>query len=182
VRKPIETDCNKVGDKLIPKDAILLQKACKNTQNIDIICPYKFTTFASGEVASSGESITLDDLKNSCKKTSENSFLIVEGAGGFYSPIIKNTLNSDFAKALNLPVIIVIEDKIGCISEALLTISAVQKEALKIFCVVLNLKENNSLENLKNLQKYTNEKIIIFEDDKTFYDDFLNYCTIRKII
>jgi dethiobiotin synthetase len=175
VRKPIETGCEKIENILIAKDATLLQKACKNNQNIDIICPHKFATFASGEIASSknsDENITLNDLKNSCQKVDKNSFLIIEGAGGFYSPIVKNALNSDLAKELNLPVVIIIEDKLGCISEALLTIEAVQNQGLDIFCVVLNLKEKNPFENATNLAKYTNEKIVVFENSKNFYNDF----------
>jgi dethiobiotin synthetase len=166
-RKPIETDCSKIDNILIPRDGIKLQQACKYTQAIDIVCPYTFEIFASGEIASQNTPLTLLDLQQKCQ-LEHGDFMLVEGAGGFYSPLIKNTLNSDLARALHLPVIIVIEDTIGCISEALLTIEAVKKNDLDICCVVLNVKCENALDNAKNLQKYTHETIISFANNADF--------------
>ena len=162
-RKPIETNCQQTNQQLIAKDATLLQKFCKEKYHIDDICPYKFTDFASGEMASSETNITLDDLVKKCQS---DNFLIVEGAGGLYSPIIKNNLNSDLAKILNLPIMIIIEDKIGCISEALLTIKSAENENLDICCVILNQKKVNNLNNFAQLKKYTRQKVIQFSYDK----------------
>lgn len=159
VRKPIETNCSEIAGKLLPNDAKLLQSALKVKQDIDIICPYKFKNFASGEVASLGKNITLENIVDKCQS---DNFMIIEGAGGFYSPLIKDKLNSDLAIALKLAVVIVIEDKIGAISEALLTIEAVKNCGLNIFAVVLNQKIINDLDNLKYLQKYSDENIINF--------------------
>lgn len=172
VYKPLETDCELIENKLYPKDAHLLNSANDNKQDIDEVCPYKFSFCGSGEIASGEKNITTDDLIININ----GEFNLVEGAGGFYSPLLKNTLNSDFAKALNLPVVIVIKDELGCISETLLTIDAVKNCGLKIFCVVLNQIEKNNLENAKNLQKYTDEKIIIFNNSDDFQNKFKVLC------
>lgn len=172
VYKPLETDCDIIDNKLYPKDANLLNNANDNKQDIDEVCPYTFSFCGSGEIASSKENITVNDLI----KNIYAEFNIVEGAGGFYSPLLKNTLNSDLAKVLQLPVIIVIKDELGCISEALLTIEAVRNTGLNIFCVVLNQIEKNELENAKNLQKYTNEKVIVFDNSGGFQNEFKNLC------
>lgn len=171
VRKPIETDCLERDGKLIAKDSLLLQNSANNQENIDTICPYKLRGFMSGELASTHQNITPGNLIKSCQS---DNFVVVEGAGGFYSPLIKNTLNSDLAQKLNLPVVIVIEDKIGCISEALLTIEAVKNQGLKIVCVVLNMITKNNLENKINLAKYTSEKIIECRKNALFQEEMHN--------
>ncbi len=159
VRKPIETNCSKKNNILWPQDAIILNNSCKNKQDIDEICAYKFKRYASGELASYKHNITIDDLVEKCRS---NNFVVVEGSGGFYSPIIKNKLNSDLAVALKLPIVLIIVDKIGAISEALLVIEAIKKKKLKIATVILNQIQDNSLANKENLQKYCNEKVITF--------------------
>lgn len=64
--------------------------------------------------------------------------VLVEGAGGFYSPISTNWLNADLAQRIGLPVIIVAPHRLGTINQTLLTIEAIRHRGLKIAGVVLN--------------------------------------------
>ena len=70
--------------------------------------------------------------------------LIVEGAGGFYSPLAEDGQNADLASALQLPVIIVINDRIGAVNQALLTLQAVTSRQLRVAAVILNQVIGNS--------------------------------------
>ena len=63
---------------------------------------------------------------------------MVEGAGGFYSPLCIDGLNADLADMLGGDLIIVIKDRLGCINQTLLTIEAAKKRGLKILAIVLN--------------------------------------------
>jgi dethiobiotin synthetase len=166
--KPIETACSSVDGRLYPKDAHLLNNACKSPQDIDKVCPYRFSLEASGELASVGQTITIDDLVGKAP----SGCCVVEGAGGFFSPLVKNKLNADLAQALGLPIVIVIEDKLGAISEALLTIRCVESYGLDIFAVVLNQKTTNNLNNMNELKKYTNAKIISYISEFEFRQEF----------
>ena len=65
--------------------------------------------------------------------------VLVEGAGGFYSPISTNWLNADLAERIELPVIIVTPNRLGTINQTLLTIEAVRQRGLTVAGVVLNL-------------------------------------------
>ena len=77
--------------------------------------------------------LSIDALVSACNADTEDSFVVVEGAGGLYSPIADASLNSDLAKRLQVPVVIVIRDELGAISQALLTIEAAKKNKLTRF-------------------------------------------------
>ncbi len=64
--------------------------------------------------------------------------VLVEGAGGFYSPISTNWLNADLAERIGLPVLIVAPNRLGTINQTLLTIEAVRSRGLTVAGVVLN--------------------------------------------
>ncbi len=164
VRKPVETDCELNGQNYIPKDAIALSDACEQQEPLERVCPYCFELEASAEMASneSGKKITLEDLVLACRRETDESFVVVEGAGGLYSPIAEASLNVDLAIKLQLPLLIVIRDELGAISQALLTLEAAKNNNLKVACIILNVVEGNSLSNKEALVAYTETPVVSF--------------------
>ena len=164
VRKPVETNCELSGQNFIPKDAIALSAACQLQEPLDKVCPYCFEVEASAELASvaSAEKLTLEDLVMACKCDIDENFVLVEGAGGLYSPIAEEALNVDLAIELQLPLLIVIRDELGAISQALLTLEAAKKNKLTVACVVLNVVKSNNLSNKEALTAYTETPVISF--------------------
>ncbi|SFV68776.1 Dethiobiotin synthetase [hydrothermal vent metagenome] len=158
-RKPVETDCNPIA-----KDAFRLAEI--TNEAIEIVCPYQYKQCSSPEQAN--KNLQLSDLIKAC---ATDKFVIVEGAGGFYSPIAKNTLNADFAQELALDIILVVKDELGSVSQTLLTIEAIHKKKLNLKAIILNTFVKNDLNNLSALQQYTNEKIVKFKSDD-FYSLF----------
>ncbi|MBA5248817.1 Dethiobiotin synthetase [hydrothermal vent metagenome] len=171
-RKPMESDCIKGDNGLVPKDAVLLNKACKNPEPIDVVCRFKFEACVSGEKASAeqGVSVNLSDLVQAAQPSNDNDFVVIEGAGGFYSPIAQQTLNSDFASALGLPIVMVVKDELGAINQALLSIKAIKTHKLDIAMLILNQITPNNLDNAKALSAYTEAEVVVFNKDKL--DDF----------
>ena len=163
-RKPVESDCPVVDSVFVPRDASALSEACGNVENLSVVCPFRFALEASAERASAetGETLTLEKLVDACHKGVADDFVLVEGAGGFYSPIAKNALNADLASALKLPLVIVVRDELGAISQALLTLQAAQQNKLKVACVVLNQVEGNALSNIDALKTYTKTPVVCF--------------------
>ena len=173
VRKPVETDCELVDGSYFPKDAVKLNEACASGESLSQVCPYCFELEASPEEASldAGKSLDLEDLVYACNDGVGENFVFVEGAGGFYSPIADKALNSDLAVQLELPVIIIVKDELGAISQALLTIDAVLSKKLKIAFVVLNEVRENTLSNLEALRSYTDVPVLKFsiKNSELFY-------------
>ena len=173
VRKPVETDCELVDGSYFPKDAVKLNEACASGESLSQVCPYCFELEASPEEASlgAGKTLSLEDLVYACNDGVGERFVFVEGAGGFYSPIADKALNSDLAVQLELPVIIIVKDELGAISQALLTIDAVLSKKLKIAFVVLNELRENTLSNLEALRSYTDVPVLKFsiKNSELFY-------------
>jgi dethiobiotin synthetase len=64
--------------------------------------------------------------------------VVVEGVGGFRVPLDDQHDTADLAVALNLPVVLVVGMRLGCISHALLTAESIASRGLKIAGWVAN--------------------------------------------
>ncbi len=151
-RKPIESGCLIQDGELIPQDASALKKAANYQGALSEICPYRFKPPVSPVRAAHlvNKALTTQQLVNLCLQGGEDGFLLVEGAGGFYSPLAENGLNADFAVALQLPVLLVANDKLGAINQVLLSVEAIQMRGLQLVGVVLNTVNDNHNEDMDN--------------------------------
>lgn len=64
--------------------------------------------------------------------------IFVEGVGGWLVPITATFFVSDLARALQLPVLLVAENKLGCLNHTLLTLESIEKSGLECVGVALN--------------------------------------------
>mgnify|MGYP006357375707 FL=1 len=64
--------------------------------------------------------------------------VVVEGVGGFVVPLTSQTDTSDLAVALNLPIIMVVGLRLGCLNHALLTAEAIRARRLSLAGWVAN--------------------------------------------
>lgn len=157
-RKPIESGCTRSGDELIPQDASALKQAADYQGHLSEVCPYRFEPPISPVRAAhlADKILTTEQLVSTCLEGSEQGFVLVEGAGGFYSPLAENGLNADLAVALQLPVLLVADDKLGVISHVLLNVEAIQMRGLPLAGVVLNQlggERNDHMDNSADLRE-----------------------------
>lgn len=146
-RKPIESGCERVNNELIPSDAQALKQAANYPGSLSDVCPFRFEPPISPVRAAhlANKVLTTEQLVKHCMEGSENGFTLVEGAGGFYSPLSENGLNADLAVALQLPVLLVANDALGTLSQVLLNVEAIKMRGLAIAGIVLNrLHEPNN--------------------------------------
>ena len=140
-RKPAESGCAPgTGDELLTHDALALQQANSAGETIDRIAPYRFRAALAPHRAArlEGRELLLEQLIDACAIDDSRHHLLVEGAGGFYSPIAENGLNADLAGELQLTVFIVVADRIGAVNQALMTIQAVESRQLRIAAIIFN--------------------------------------------
>lgn len=151
-RKPIESGCLKQGDELIPRDATLLKQAAHYDGPLSEVCPYRFEPPISPVRAAylANKVLTTEQLVKICLQGSNDGFVMIEGAGGFYSPLAEDGLNADLAMALQLPVLLVASDTLGCINQVLLNAEAIKIRGLRLAGVVLNSIEQPHDENMDN--------------------------------
>lgn len=159
-RKPAESGCdtNALGE-LQTHDALALQQANNVRESIERIARYRFRAALAPPRAArlEGRELLLEQLIDACAVDDPRHHLLVEGAGGFYSPIAENGLNADLAGELQLAVFIVVADRIGAVNQALMTIEAVESRQLRIAAVILNQVEaqgDTQMDNATDLAGY----------------------------
>jgi len=160
-RKPIASGCiRQINNTLLSEDALLLQQASQSPDSLHIICPYQFEPAISPQQAiqEANLNITIQNLTQACE-TDNNSIALIEGAGGFYSPIALNGLNKDLAIQLQYPIILVVANRIGCINQTLLTIKAIEYSGLKLHSIIVNHITNDLFNYAEGLNHYTKTPI-----------------------
>ena len=70
--------------------------------------------------------------------------VIVEGTGGWLVPICPDYFVSDLAAAMKLPVLVVAQNRLGCLNHAALTVRSVAAYELRCIGLVLNSAEITS--------------------------------------
>ena len=154
-RKPIASGCILQADgTLLSEDALYIQQACLSSESLQTICPNTFEPAISPQRAlkQANRLFTTQMLAKACDKPTE-CFALVEGAGGFYSPISSDGLNADLAKTLGYPVVLVIGNRLGCINSALLTIEAIKRSKLSLHSIIINdISKDADIENVRDIQ------------------------------
>jgi len=169
-RKPVESGCSRNADgQLVAADAQALMQACQYPPPQPVVCPYPLKAAISPAEAArlQGERISLMQLQQACALTesetqNDSARLLVEGAGGFYSPLCADGLNADLAQRLQLPVLLVAEDKLGCINHILLSLQAIESRGLEVFAVVLNQinPASSAMNNASELSQLISQPLI----------------------
>ncbi len=166
-RKPVESGCRREGGRLMPEDARTLQAAARTDDPLELVCPYSMEPALSPERAAvlSGTTLTLDDVQAACLKgVAETDFLLVEGAGGFYSPLAPGALNACLAVALSLPVLLVAADRLGAIGHTLMAVEAIRQHGLTLAGVVLNRLDPHGdplMDNATDLSRWLGQPVIV---------------------
>lgn len=114
-------------------------EAIRVASNVDlprqIINPYCFAPAVAPHIAAaeSGVSIEFGVIRTSCNDARKQAdVVIVEGVGGFCVPLGQQRSTADLAIELDLPVILVVGMRLGCINHALLTAEAIAARGLRL--------------------------------------------------
>lgn len=118
-------------------DHVILRRAASSTQSDDEIAPYRFGPAVSPHLAAElqGEEIDPARLLDGARAAAE--VLVCEGVGGFMVPLTPEYLVRDFARDLDLPVVVAAAAGLGTINHTLLTLEAVRGAGLEVRAVLL---------------------------------------------
>ena len=159
--KPAESGCETGPDGLYPADGVALTAAAGlPPAAVARVTPWRFPDALAPDHAArnTGRPLYLADLVDACEAQREEAEgpLLVEGAGGFYSPLAEDALNADLAVALGLPVLLVAEDRLGTLNTCLLTLEALERRGIALAGIVLNRRQPDTdprLDNASALQR-----------------------------
>ncbi|CAD6545473.1 dethiobiotin synthase [Paraburkholderia sabiae] len=139
--KPIAAGATLVDGVLHNEDADQLDAAANVLLPPEIRTPFMLKEPAAPHIAAAHENVALDMtriVEAHAQAVQMADVVVVEGVGGFRVPLTDAHDTADLAFALNLPVVLVVGMRLGCISHALLTAEAIAARGLPIVGWVAN--------------------------------------------
>ena len=126
------------GDRL---DALALRQASEDVLTLDEVNPIYLKVPASPYAAALLENRTLDleiARRAFFDLAAKHGQILVEGAGGWEVPLQGSETMADFAVSLGLPVIVVVNNKLGCLNHTILTVRSIEARGLRCAGIILN--------------------------------------------
>lgn len=124
--------------------------------------PYAFIPPISAHLAAkeAGMEIDIEIIRQAyCNLQKISDVVVVEGVGGIMAPLNDRNDVADMAYALDLPIILVVGMRLGCLNHALITEKVIQASGLKLAGWVANQIDpqmNSFDENLHTLKERLN--------------------------
>jgi dethiobiotin synthetase len=122
-------------------DAVRLWAAAGRPLSVEAVCPQSFAAPISPPRSARAAGRCVDeqllrDGLTAWRRASD--IVVVEGAGGLFSPLSDTTLNADLARDLGLPLVVVDSARLGAIGRILAIVRAARAEGLRVAAVVLS--------------------------------------------
>jgi dethiobiotin synthetase len=120
----------------INEDVALLAHYSGQDRHDRALCPYSFNDPISPHIAAehAGISIEIAEISGNYAKLDKLfELVVVEGAGGWLTPIGPTLTMADVARELGLPVVLVVGLRLGCLNHAQLTAESIHHSGLR-FC------------------------------------------------
>lgn len=162
--KPIASGCELAQQgqwqsQLVNEDVVALVKASNVEVSLDLINPYRFAPAIAPHIAAEQAGVLMDcnviiQVYGELAKLADR--VVVEGAGGFFVPVNQHETLADLAVKLNIPILLVVGMRLGCINHALLTVEAIKARGLTLAGWVANQVDSDMpvfAENLASLQQ-----------------------------
>lgn len=153
--KPVASGCRQTAAGLRNGDALLLQAQGSVPTDYALINPYAFAPAIAPHIAAeqSGRRIGINTIKQNLQRLQQQAeMVIVEGVGGWQVPLNENESVADLAKALGLPVILVVGLKLGCINHALLSAESIRSTGCQLAGWIANTINPNMAAMAENIQ------------------------------
>lgn len=148
--KPIASGSEATAAGLRNSDAMMLKAQCVPELAYEAINPVALQPAIAPHIAAAeaGQAVTLEYLQDAMMALLTQGangippdFAIIEGAGGWRVPINAEHDLADLAAALQLPVIVVVNVKLGALNHSRLTLEAIRHDGLPIAGWVANLAD-----------------------------------------
>ncbi len=126
--KPIAAGAEMRDGELHNDDADQLIEAGNVNLPRNLTTPYMLRAAAAPHIAAALEGVTIQPvpiIAAYAEIAAASDAVVVEGVGGFRVPLSNDFDSADLAAQLNLPVVLVVGVRLGCISHSLLTIEAI---------------------------------------------------------
>ena len=188
IYKPVASGCRLVGEDLVTDDAVALWEAAGRPRSLRDVCPQRFKAALAPTQAATLEGKQVDaNLLRSAANVWERDcdVLIIEGAGGLFSPLADGVLNIDLAKQFSdARLIVIAANRLGVIHQTLATCRAAETAGIKptgiILCQTDPDRDASADRNADEIARYSDVPVLgevsynANVDDVPFADALLN--------
>ncbi len=122
-------------------DAVRIAQATGDASPLDLVNPVHFASPVAPLLAARLESRDVDFLRISSAFHALRAacdFILVEGVGGWLTPIAPRCTGAQFARMFDLPVVVVAANRLGALNHTLLTVEAIHASGMRCAGVILN--------------------------------------------
>ncbi|CAG4891510.1 dethiobiotin synthase [Paraburkholderia saeva] len=177
---------NEDADQLDAAASVLLPAAIRT--------PFLLREPAAPHIAAALENVSLDIahiVDCHAKALTLADVVVVEGVGGFRVPLTDAHDTADLALALNLPLVLVVGMRLGCISHALLTAEAIAARGLQLAGWVANRVDpamNFADENIATIRDWLDRHYdapllgVVPHQNPTSPDDAANHLDVAALL
>ena len=153
--KPVASGAVAVDGRMRNEDALLVQAQQSGETLYDWVNPYAFGPPVAPHLAAADAGVEIDfaRIRVSAERLFEQrDCILVEGVGGWRVPLSGGKTVAHLAGYLDLPVILVVGLKLGCINHALLTAEAIRRDGIVLAGWVANVVEPAMLLQQENIE------------------------------
>jgi len=139
--KPVASGCRNTALGLRNEDAEKLMAVSSVSLDYELVNPYAFAPAIAPHLAAqdAGQKIELERIRDCFDTIAKGcELIVVEGVGGWRVPLGRVITTEHMAKALDLPVILVVGMRLGCLNHALLTVDAIGQAGITLAGWVAN--------------------------------------------
>lgn len=138
------------------------EAAGEPTLQLDVINPLYLRTMADPRMGAEFErrAVSIPDLATRIHElAAKYETLLVEGVGGWETPLCPGNTMADLAAELQFPVLLVVSNRQGAVSQAILTARAIRQRGLECCGIILNQQSEEwdtaAVTNRAMLEEYT---------------------------
>lgn len=131
--KPVASGCTREADGWRNEDALALQDASAPRPAYDDLNPYALPLPLAPELAAADAGVQLELAPITAafaRLRTQADVVVVEGVGGWAAPLSATLDQADLARALELPVVLVVGLRLGCLNHARLSAAAIAADGL----------------------------------------------------
>ena len=139
--KPVSAGCERTPEGLRNEDALLLMRQASVEHPYQRVNPAAFEPAIAPHIAAAevGKRIDFSTIERAFGILAASADLcVVEGAGGWLVPLTARKNFADLAARLELPVLLVVAIRLGCLNHALLSVESIQRRGLSLSGWVAN--------------------------------------------
>ncbi len=118
------------------EDALALSEHCSPELAVETINPLCFKPAIAPHIAAQliNKNVSISELAGYCQQVMNlgEDLVLIEGAGGWLVPVNDRETLAELPAALDIPVILVVSMRLGCLNHAMLTVESIKASGVEL--------------------------------------------------